>query len=75
MNFATAKVDDGIVIDMVRHAGRNSIFSNLTVKSEKPVVLAGGLVRPATAMSADGPTICCECSCFVLSQEAAKGAY
>ena len=37
-----------------RHDGRDSLFLNLTVHSDKPVVLVGSM-RPSTAISADGP--------------------
>ena len=39
---------------MEPHYGGNSYFLNLTVHSNKPVVLVGAM-RPATGMSADGP--------------------
>jgi len=44
-------------------------FLNLTVKTDKPVVLTGSM-RPATAMSADGPMNLYEAVCTAASKEA-----
>jgi len=45
-------------------------FLNLTVKTEKPVVLTGSM-RPSTALSADGPLNLYEAVCVAASEEAA----
>ena len=44
-------------------------FLNLTVKTEKPVVLTGSM-RPATSISADGPMNLYQSVCVAASQEA-----
>ncbi len=44
-------------------------FLNLTVKTDKPVVLTGSM-RPATALSADGPLNLYEAVCVAASEEA-----
>ncbi len=44
-------------------------FLNLTVKTEKPVVLTGSM-RPSTAISADGPLNLYEAVCVAASKEA-----
>ena len=44
-------------------------FLNLTVKTDKPVVLTGSM-RPATALSADGPLNLYEAVCLAASEEA-----
>ena len=44
-------------------------FLNLTVKTDKPVVLTGSM-RPATSLSADGPMNLYEAVCVAASQEA-----
>ena len=44
-------------------------FLNLTVKTDKPVVLTGSM-RPATSISADGPMNLYEAVCVAASQEA-----
>lgn len=44
-------------------------FLNLTVKTDKPVVLTG-FMRPATSISADGPMNLYESVCFAASDEA-----
>ena len=44
-------------------------FLNLTVKTDKPVVLTGSM-RPATSMSADGPMNLYEAVCVALSPKA-----
>jgi L-asparaginase len=56
INELTAKADvDGIVITHGTDTMEESAyFLNLTVKTEKPVVMVGSM-RPSTAVSADGP--------------------
>ncbi len=44
-------------------------FLNLTVKTDKPVVLTGAM-RPATSLSADGPMNLYEAVCVAASEEA-----
>ena len=44
-------------------------FLNLTVKTEKPVVLTGSM-RPATSISADGPMNLYEAMCLAASEKA-----
>ena len=44
-------------------------FLNLTVKTDKPVVLTGSM-RPATALSADGPLNLYDAVCVAASEEA-----
>ena len=44
-------------------------FLNLTVKTDKPVVITGSM-RPATSISADGPMNLYEAVCVAASQEA-----
>ena len=46
-----------------------AFFLNLTVKTDKPVVLTGSM-RPATAISADGPMNLYESVCVAASKEA-----
>ena len=45
-------------------------FLNLTVRTDKPVVLTGSM-RPATSISADGPMNLYEAVCVAASEEAA----
>ncbi len=47
-----------------------AFFLNLTVKTEKPVVLTGSM-RPATSLSADGPMNLYQSLCLAASPEAA----
>ncbi len=69
--LAARKDVDGIVIthgtDTLEETG---YFLNLTVKTKKPIVLVGAM-RPATAMSADGPLNLLQAVAVAGSKEAA----
>ena len=52
--FSRGDVDGIVITHGTDTMEETAFFLNLTVKSDKPVVLVGAM-RPSTAMSADGP--------------------
>ena len=54
--FSRGDVDGIVITHGTDTMEETAFFLNLTVKSDKPVVLVGAM-RPSTAMSADGPLI------------------
>lgn len=66
--------DDPTVTGFVITHGTDALeetayFLNLTVKTEKPVVITGSM-RPSTSISADGPMNLYEAVCVAASKEA-----